>query len=257
MISVKNVSKEYKLSRKQQKEYGKKYRGINKIKAVDNISFECQTGRIYGLIGPNGAGKTTTLRMIATMLKPTSGTIEVSDFDTVKESQKVRRNIGFMTGQTALYDRLTPNEMVKYIADLNGMENQQFKTAKEKIFDSLQINDFANRRIGKLSTGMKQKTSIARTIITNAPVLVFDEPTEGLDIMTSRAIIDLIRSAKDDGKTVIFSTHRMGEVKLLCDDIGIIHNGKMYFNGTLSTFESQMTKPSFEDEFVYLVGGKS
>lgn len=257
MISVKNVTKEFKLSKKQQKEYGKEYRGINKIKAVDNISFECQSGRIYGLIGPNGAGKTTILRMIATMLKPTSGTIKVAEFDTVKESQKVRQNIGFMTGQTALYDRLTPNEMVKYIADLNGMDKPQFKTAKERIFETLQMNDFANRRIGKLSSGMKQKTSIARTIITNTPVLVFDEPTEGLDIMTSRAIIDLIRSAKSDGKTVVFSTHRMGEVKLLCDDIGIIHNGKMYFNGKLSEFEKQMTQASFEDEFVYLVGGKS
>ena len=227
------------------------------IKAVDDISFECQTGRIYGLLGPNGAGKTTTLRMIATMLKPTSGNIEVAGFDTVKGSQNVRKNIGFMTGQTALYDRLTPNEMVKYIADLNGMNKQQFNTAKRKIFDSLKMNDFANRRIGKLSTGMKQKTSIARTMITNASILVFDEPTEGLDIITSRAIIDLIRAAKNDGKTVIFSTHRMGEVKLLCDDIGIIHNGKMYFDGTLSKFEKQMTKDSFEDEFVHLVGGKS
>ena len=257
MISVKNVSKEYKLSKKQQKEFGDKYKGVNKIKAVDNISFECQNGRIYGLIGPNGAGKTTTLRMIATMLKPTSGTIEVTGFDTVKESQNVRKNIGFMTGQTALYDRLTPNEMVKYIADLNGMDKQLFKSAKEKIFNSLKMNDFANRRIGKLSTGMKQKTSIARTIITNTPVLVFDEPTEGLDIMTSRAIIDLIRSAKNDGKTVIFSTHRMDEVKLLCDDIGIIHNGKMFFDGTLSNFEKKMIKDSFEDEFVHLVGGTS
>lgn len=257
MINVKNVSKEYKLSKKQQKEDRKDYHGLNKIKAVNDISFECHSGRIYALIGPNGAGKTTTLRMIATMLKPTSGTILVNGFDTVKDSQKVRKNIGFMTGKTALYDRLTPNEMVKYIADLNGMEKQEFKTAKEKIFESLQMNNFANRRIGKLSTGMKQKTSIARTIITNAPVLVFDEPTEGLDIMTSRVIIDLIRSAKNDGKTVIFSTHRMGEVKLLCDDIGIIHNGKMYFNGKLAEFEKQMTHTSFEDEFIYLVGGKS
>ncbi len=257
MINVKNVSKEYSLSKKQQKELGTKYQHEKVMKAVDNISFECKTGRIYGLIGPNGAGKTTTLRMIATMLKPSSGQIEVGGFDTVKEAQKVRKNIGFMTGQTALYDRLTPNEMVKYIADLNGMDKQDFKTAKGKIFDSLKINEFANRRIGKLSTGMKQKTSIARTIITNAPVFVFDEPTEGLDIMTSRAIIDLIRSAKNEGKTVIFSTHRMGEVKLLCDDIGIIHNGRLYFNGTLDSFEQQMTKSSFEDEFVHLVGGAS
>ena len=255
MISLKNVSKEYNLSKKQQKELGDKYKNVNVMKAVNDISFECKKGRIYGLIGPNGAGKTTTLRLIATMLKPTSGSIEVSGFDTVKDAQKVRKNIGFMTGQTALYDRLTPNEMVKYIAELNGMDKKLFNKTKEKIFDSLKIADFANRRIGKLSTGMKQKTSIARTLITDAQVFVFDEPTEGLDIMTSRAIIDLIRSAKNAGKTVIFSTHRMGEVKLLCDDIGIIHNGRMYFNGTLAAFEKQMTKSSFEDEFVHLVGG--
>lgn len=257
MIKIQNITKEYKLSKKQQKEFGNKYSGINKIKAVDNISFECNKSQVYGLIGPNGAGKTTTLRMIATMLKPTTGSIEVTGFDTVREAQKVRQNIGFMTGQTALYDRLTPNEMVKYIADLNNMDKQHFTAAKEKIFASLKMNEFADRRIGKLSTGMKQKTSIARTIISNAPVLVFDEPTEGLDIMTSRAIIDLIRSAKDDGKTVIFSTHRMGEIKLLCDKVGIIHNGKMYFDGTLNSFEANMTQSSFEDEFIYLVGGTS
>lgn len=257
MISIKNISKEYKLSKKQQKKFGSKYQGESKIKAVDDISFECEQGRIYGLIGPNGAGKTTTLRLIATMLKPTSGSITVNGFDTVKNGQKVRQNIGFMTGQTALYDRLTPNEMVKYIADLNGVDPQVFKNNKEKIFNSLKINKFANRRIGKLSTGMKQKTSIARTIITDAPVLVFDEPTTGLDIMTSRAIIELIRNAKSNGKTVILSTHRMDEVKLLCDDIGIIHNGKLFFDGTLESFEKQMTKSSFEDEFIRLVGGAS
>jgi len=253
MIIVKKISKEYKLSKKQRKEFSK---NISTIKAVDNVTFECQPGRIYGLIGPNGAGKTTILRMIATMLKPSYGTIEVAGFNAVTHGEEVRKKIGFMTGQTALYDRLTPIEMVNYIADLNGMNKSQFQSSQEKIFEVLQINEFANRRIGKLSTGMKQKTSIARTIITDAEVLIFDEPTEGLDIMTSRAIIELICNSKKEKKTVIFSTHRMGEVKLLCDDIGLIHNGKLFYNGTLSAFEQQMTKSSFEDEFVYLVGGK-
>ncbi|NOZ03910.1 MAG: ATP-binding cassette domain-containing protein, partial [FCB group bacterium] len=150
--------------------------------------------------------------------------------------------------------RLTPNEMVKYIADLYGMDSKWFKERKEKIFDLLGMNEFANRRIARLSTGMKQKTSIARTIIHDSPVMVFDEPTSGLDVMTARAIIDLIRSCRDEGKTVIFSTHRMGEVKLLCDDIAIIHRGKLYFNGTLAEFEAQMTRDSYEDEFIHLVG---
>jgi sodium transport system ATP-binding protein len=159
-----------------------------------------------------------------------------------------------MTGQTALYDRLTPNEMVKYIADLHDMDPDRFEERREKLFTLLGMHEFANRRIGRLSSGMKQKTSIARTIIHDPDVMVFDEPTSGLDVMTSRAIIDLIRSCKDEGKTVLFSTHRMGEVNLLCDDIAIIHKGKLYFNSTLEEFESQMTQPTFEDEFIHLVG---
>ena len=254
MIKVSHLTKEFKLTKRTRKELGESYKDVKTIKAVNDINFECVSGKVFGLIGPNGAGKTTTLRMIATMLKPTAGTILVSGYNTQKEHQKVREKIGFMTGQTALYDRLTPNEMVNYIAELHGMTSGKLSKQKEKLFTLLGMHEFANRRIGRLSSGMKQKTSIARTIIHDPDVMVFDEPTEGLDVMTSRNIIELIRSCRGDKKTVIFSTHRMGEVKLLCDDIAIIHCGKLFFNGSMEEFESQMVEDSFEDEFIRLVG---
>ena len=254
MIKVENITKEFPLSRKQRKELGDEFKNVKLICAVDNISFECEPGRIFGLLGPNGAGKTTTLRMIATMLKPSSGSISVSGYDSVDEGQKVREQIGFMTGQTALYDRLTPTEMVKYIADLHGMKKEEFIKRKDYLFDALDMNSFADRRISRLSTGMKQKTSIARTMIHNPSVMVFDEPTSGLDVMTSRAIMDLIRDCREESKTVIFSSHRMGEVNQLCDDISIIYKGKLFFNDTLDKFKSEMTKSTFEEEFIYRVG---
>jgi len=254
MIEVQDIVKDFKLTRKIRKEMGTEFKNKKSLRAVDKISFTCQPGRIFALVGPNGAGKTTILRMIATMLKPTSGTIEVGGYDCQKNPQKVREKIGFMTGQTALYDRLTPYEMVKYIADLHGMEASVFKSRKDKIFDMLKIHEFANRRIARLSTGMKQKTSIARTIIHDPDVLVFDEPTTGLDVMTSRAIITLIRSCKEKGKTVIFSSHRMGEVNQISDDIAIIYKGSLFFNGGLDQFKSEMTHETFEDEFIHMVG---
>ena len=254
MIEVQDLVKDFKLTRKIRKEMGTEFKNKKSLRAVDKISFTCQPGRIFALVGPNGAGKTTILRMIATMLKPTSGTIEVGGYDCQKNPQKVREKIGFMTDQTALYDRLTPYEMVKYIADLHGMEASVFKSRKDKIFDMLKIHEFANRRIARLSSGMKQKTSIARTIIHDPDVLVFDEPTTGLDVMTSRAIITLIRSCKEKGKTVIFSSHRMGEVEQISDDIAIIYKGSLFFNGELDQFKSEMTHETFEDEFIHMVG---
>lgn len=254
MIVVKNLIKEFRLSKKQRKEMGDDFKDIKILRAVDNISFECQPGRIFGLLGPNGAGKTTTLRMIATMLKPTSGSINVSSYDTVDNGQEVRSRIGFMTGQTALYDRLTPVEMVKYIADLHGMNNKKFQKRKNKIFSLLDMEGFADRRIARLSTGMKQKTSIARTIIHDPDVMIFDEPTSGLDVMASRAIVELIKSCREEGKTVIFSTHRMGEVNQVCDDIAMIYKGKLCYNNTLDQFKAEMTQSTFEEEFIHRVG---
>jgi len=253
MIKVKNVSKSYKLSRKQRKEMGVEFIG-DSVLAVDNINLSCEPGRIFGLIGPNGAGKTTTLRMIGTMLKPSSGTISVNDYDTVLNPQSVKHSLGFLSGNTGLYDRLTAEEMVRYYADLHEMSDNDFQQSRDRLFALLDMEEFSGRRIGKLSTGMMQKVNIARTMIHEPEVVVFDEPTSGLDVMASRSIIQLIRECKNSGKTVIFSSHRLGEIQSLCDDLAIMHKGKLFFNGTYDEFESQKQTDTLEDEFIRLVG---
>lgn len=253
MIKVEGLCKQFKLSRKQKQEMGT---GENTVMAVSDVTFTCKPGRVFTLLGPNGAGKTTTLRMLATMLKPTSGSIEIAGFDTVKEPSKVRGKIGFLTASTALYERLTPHEIIKYYAELHGMDAVKFKKRKEELFGLLGIDEFAGRRIGKLSTGMKQKVSIARTMIHDPEVVIFDEPTSGLDVITARSIIQLILSCKDEGKTVIFSTHIMGEVSLLSDDLAIIHKGKLLYNDTYEHFHGQLKARTIEDEFIRIVTGK-
>ena len=189
MIRVSELHKQFKVTKRMRKELGASAPDGDHIAAVDGVSFECRPGRVFGLIGPNGAGKTTALRMVATMLKPSSGTITVAGFDTALEPQEVRSNIGFLTGNTGLYDRLTATEMVRYHADLHGMDEGQFEERKRYLFGTLGMDGFADRRIARLSTGMRQKVAIARTIIHDPAVIVFDEPTAGLDVMTSRAIV--------------------------------------------------------------------
>ncbi len=254
MIEIKNISKSYKLSRQQRKGMGADFAG-DSVLAVDDISFSCKPGRIFGLIGPNGAGKTTILRMIGTMLRPSSGTITVNGFDAVQSPQAVKHSLGFLSVNTGLYDRLTAEEMVKYYADLHEMSDADFIESRDHLFSLLDMEEFSGRRIGKLSTGMMQKVNIARTMIHEPEVVVFDEPTSGLDVMASRSIIQLIRECKNSGKTVIFSSHRLGEIQSLCDDLAIIHKGKLFFNGTYEEFESQKQTETLEDEFIRLVGG--
>lgn len=257
MIKINSVSKRFKLSKKQRREIGSQVRAGKYIQSVKDVSFECTPGRIFTLLGPNGAGKTTILRMIATMLSPDSGSIEVEGYDTLKNPGKVRENIGFLTGSTGLYSRLTPNELIKYYADLFGMAKEKFIERKKSIFNQLGIDEFSNRRTGKLSSGMKQKVSIARTLIHDPKVVIFDEPTVGLDVITSRNIIKMIRECKTEGKTVIFSTHIMGEVSMLSDDLAIIHKGKLLFLGSFQNFKSEMRAKTIEDEFVLRVGGEA
>jgi sodium transport system ATP-binding protein len=252
MITVDNVSKTFKMTREQKRELGKSS-SDSTIEAVKNVSFTCQPGRVFTLLGPNGAGKTTLLRIIATTLRPTSGTVTVAGYDVLKEPEKVRASLGFLTGGTGLYDRLTPEEIVKYYADLHGMDETTFRRRKDELFTFLGINEFAKRRIGKLSSGMKQKVSIVRTIIHDPPVIVFDEPTAALDVIAARHIIDLIRQSKQNGKTVVFSTHRMDEVSLLSDDLAMIHKGRLLYSGTFHDFQKQMKTKSLEDEFIRIV----
>ena len=250
MIKVENLRKEFQLGRTQRKELAT----TNKIAvAVDDISFECQPGRIFSLLGPNGAGKTTTMRMLSTIFKPTSGKIEIAGIDAVANPRDARRKIGFLTGSTGLYARLTPNELVKYFADLYEVSETDFKQRKDKLFTLLDMNEFRNKRIGKLSTGMKQKVSICRTMIHDPEVIVFDEPTSGLDVITAENIISLIRDCKNEGKTVIFSSHIMSEVDLLCDDIAIVHRGKLLFNGTMNEFRINQLADSLTGEFIRII----
>jgi sodium transport system ATP-binding protein len=223
------------------------------IRAVDNVSFVCKPGHIYGLLGANGAGKTTTLRMLATILEPTDGTAIVCGHDVVDDPQKVRGNVGFLSTATALYRRLTAQEMVEYFGRLNGLDEATLKKRVDDIFNRLDMNSFRNRRCDKLSTGMQQKTSIARTLVHDPPVMIFDEPTNGLDIMTARTITAFIRECRDRGKTVIFSTHIMSEVERLCDTIGIIQCGKILAEGSLAELRSRYNETDLEEIFVKIV----
>lgn len=225
------------------------------IRAVDDISFTCRPGEIYGLLGPNGAGKTTTLRMLSTAIKPTSGSAVIYGVDVAKEPQRVRSRVGFLSGNTGLYRRLSPREMVTYFGKLYGMTSDAIKERADKIFAMLDMHDFADSRNDKLSSGMKQKVSIARSVIHDPPAMVFDEPTTGLDVISSRTIVNFIRQCRNEGKTVIFSTHIMSEAMRLCDKIGIIHQGKLYTEGTVQEILDQTATTDLESAFIKIVEG--
>jgi sodium transport system ATP-binding protein len=234
------------------KRFHDKKRG--EIRAVDNVSFTCQPGKIYGLLGANGAGKTTTLRMLATILEPSDGTAIVSGYDIVDDPEKVRASIGFLSTGTALYPRLSSQELVEYFGRLNGLNEATLKKRVDDIFDRLDMNEFRDRRCDKLSTGMKQKTSIARTLVHDPPVMIFDEPTTGLDVMTARTIINFISECRERGKAIIFSTHIMSEVERLCDSIGIIHDGKLLAEGTVPELRAKYAEHNIEEIIVKVVG---
>ena len=226
-----------------------------KIRAVDQVSFRCVPAKIYGLLGANGAGKTTTLRMLATLLQPTSGSASVAGHDVAAAPEQARASLGFLSTATALYGRLTAREMVAYFGRLYGLEESVLRKRMDELFARLQMVDFLDRRCDRLSTGMKQKTSIARTLVHDPPVMIFDEPTSGLDVMTARSIVAFIRECREHGKTVIFSTHVMSEAEKLCDTIGIIHDGKLLEEGTLAELREKHSRHDLEEIFVSVVGG--
>ncbi len=233
------------------KRFRDKKRGT--VRAVDDVSFSCRPGEIYGLLGANGAGKTTTLRMLATILAPSEGTAIVAGYDVVKDAQMVRTRVGFLSAATALYGRLSALELVEYFGRLHGLDEPTLHRRIDELFTRLEMNDFRDRRCDRLSTGMKQKVSIARTLVHDPSVMIFDEPTVGLDVMAARAIVGFIRECRESGKTVVFSTHVMSEVEKLCDHIGIIHGGKLLAEGTLSELRSRYGIQDLEDLFVKVV----
>ena len=228
-----------------------------KIKAVHDISFHCKKGQIFGLLGLNGAGKTTTLRILATILEPTSGEVLVNGYQVIKEAHKVRQSIGFLSGETGLYDRFTPRETIMFFGRINGLAEQEIQKRMSQIFQILDMNDFQDVRVDKLSTGMKQKLSIARAIIHNPPVLIFDEPTVGLDVITAKVVIDYIKEFRNNGKCIIFSTHQMHEAEKLCDEIAIIHQGKFLATGTLPDLKRNFQGENLEEIFFKLVNLKT
>ena len=227
------------------------------IRAVDALSFCCAPGRIYGLLGANGAGKTTALRLLATLLQPTSGTALVGGFEVTQAPQRVRAQVGFLAASTALYGRLTAREMVGYFGRLHGLGEAELAGRLEMLAGELEMQEFLDRRCDTLSTGMKQKTSIARTLVHDPAVMIFDEPTLGLDVMAARAIVQFVRRCRDRGKTVIYSTHVMSEAEKLCDTIGIIHNGRLVVEGSLEELRRSSGERDLEEIFVQAVGGET
>ncbi|HKB91616.1 MAG TPA: ATP-binding cassette domain-containing protein [Opitutaceae bacterium] len=225
------------------------------IRAVDSVSFTCKPGQIYGLLGANGAGKTTTLRMLATLLKPSTGRASVGGFDVVVDANRVRACVGFLAASTALYGRLTAREMLEYFGRLNALDEKTIKARIQSLAEKLEMHEFLDSRCDKFSTGMKQKVSIARTLIHDPSVIIFDEPTLGLDVMAARAIVHFIRECREKGRTVIFSTHVMSEVEKLCDVIGVVHGGKLLAEGTLTALRAKYRENDMEEIFVKIVGG--
>lgn len=221
--------------------------------ALDHVSFEVQPGEIFGLLGPNGAGKTTCLRILSTVLQPTSGSALIAGYDVTREPEKVRANIGFMSSNTGIYDRMTAWEMVEYYGRLYGIPEEPLQARLHEIFQTLQMEEIRDVLGSKMSTGMKQKVSIARTIVHDPPVLIFDEPTSGLDVLVARAVLETVDALRGKGKCIIFSTHIMREVEKLCDRVAIIHRGRILASGTVPELIAEFEQPDIEEVFFKLI----
>lgn len=239
MLEIKNISKEFK-----------------DIKAVDKLSFHVSEGEIVGLLGENGAGKTTTLRMISTMLKPTRGTIEVNGYDVIREPSKVRGEIGILFGgEVGLYDRLSAKENIEYFGRLYGMTQERINKKMEELIKDLEMEEYIDRKAGKFSRGMKQKVSIARSIIHSPKVMLFDEPSTGLDVSATRIIHEFILKCKSENKIILLSSHSMTEVEKLCDRIIIIQKGRLIEEGTIEQLKKRYNNYNLEEVFIKLIGG--
>jgi len=225
------------------------------VDAVRDLSFEAHAGEIFGLLGPNGAGKTTTLRMLATILQPTSGRASVAGHDLADDPPGVRASIGYLSGDTGLYGRLTPREVLRYFARLNHYPAERLTARIESLVARFGMAEFADVRCDRLSTGMRQKVSIARAVIHDPPVLILDEPTAGLDIIVAESLLRFIEEIRGLGKCVLFSTHVMREAERLCDRIGIIHEGKLLAAGSFEELQARSGKRYLEEIFVQLVEG--
>lgn len=223
------------------------------VLAVDGVSLTAKAGEIVGLLGPNGAGKTTTLRILCTLLKPTGGKASVNGFDVLTHADDVRRQLGFVSASTGIYDRMTAAEMIDYYGRMHGLDGDALKARKQELFDTLAMHDIADTLGGKMSTGQKQKVSIARALIHDPPVLIFDEPTNGLDVLIQRVVLKQVQQLKDRGKCILYSTHIFREVEKVCDRVAIIHQGKVLESGTLPDLRHKHGQDDLEEIFFSLV----
>jgi len=236
ILSVKNLTKEFK-----------------NFKAVDGVSFDVEEGEIFGLLGPNGAGKTTIIRIIATVLAPTKGTAEVLGFDIIKDAEEVRKNIGVLTTDIGVYERFSGRENLRYFGELYGLSKEALEERINELANLLEMRDFIDRKAGKYSTGMKQKLAIARSVIHDPKILIFDEPTAGLDVLASQTVLNFMRQSKKPGGCVIISTHQMHDAEKLCDRVVIIHKGKLIANDAVEALKSKTGAGDLEDVFMKLV----
>lgn len=252
LLVVQNLRKTFKLSAKQQKLEKTK----DKIKvAVDDISFKAYKGEVFGLLGPNGAGKTTTLRMLATLIKPDSGDAVVDGASVVNAADEVRSKIGFLTSELKLEEFFTPNYLYDFFSELHKVPNDVRDERKKEIFDLFGISKFAEVKVSDLSTGMKQKVSLAVSVAHDPDIIIFDEPTNGLDILTAKVVTDFILNLKERGKTVIVSTHIFSLIEKVCDRVGIIISGKMIICDSLENVkEGQELEDRFFDIYKETVG---
>lgn len=249
-LEVRNIKKTFKLSRKQRKIE----KTDSKLKiAVNDLSFTAYPGEIYGLLGPNGAGKTTCLRAISTLIKVDEGDIFVGGSSVVNDSFEVRRKIGFLTSELKLEDHFSPNYLYTYFSRLHNVDEDVIETRKKVLFERFGIEEFKEVKIGDLSTGMKQKISIAISLVHDPEYIIFDEPTNGLDVLTARSVTDYLVELKESGKTVILSTHILSVVEKLCDRVGIIINGKMKISDTLENVKKANSSNDLEEIFFNLV----
>ncbi len=226
-------------------------------RAVDGLGFCVGEGEIYGLIGPNGAGKTTTLRILAGLMKPTAGEVLINGFDVTEHPQQAKRAIGFLTAHTGLYQRLSPRELLPYFAELNGLDRAFTARRVQHLIDWLGMADFADMRCGALSTGQKQRTNIARALIADPPILILDEPTLGLDVLTNRVILEFIRQQRQAGKSIVLSTHYLDEAETLCDRVGLLHEGRLIAEGDLPALRQQSGCQRLTDIFLELTGQRA
>lgn len=221
--------------------------------ALGGISFDAMPGQVFGLLGPNGAGKTTAMRILSTVLKPTSGTVIVNGAEVTVEPSEVRRQIGFVSVNTTIYDRMTSWEMVELFGRLNGLQGDELQLRMEMLFARFKMNNIRGLLGSKMSTGMKQKVSIVRALVHDPPVLIFDEATSGLDILVAREVFRTVEELRDEGKCVIYSSHIMSEISRLCDLVAIMNRGKIIAAGSLNELADEHRVHDAEELFYELI----